>query len=165
MLSRRVSATLAVRGHRGALVPERRDGYDRRRTTIRTFLQGGLTPRRRGGRRGDEAHALVDWHEPHLLFLALTILLLNVVDAFLTLTLIMEGATEANPAMAYILERFPKLFAVAKMTLTGGGVVVLVALARARIFRLIRVSTVLHWFVLAYAALIIYEWWLLRSFL
>jgi hypothetical protein len=63
------------------------------------------------------------------------------------------------------LERFPKLFAVTKMTLTGGGVVVLVALARARIFSLIRVSTVLHWFVLAYAALIIYEWWLLRSYL
>jgi uncharacterized protein DUF5658 len=164
MLKRRASATLTVRGG-GALVLERRDGYDRRRTTLRTFLQGGLTPRRRGGRRSDEQHALVDWHEPHLLFLALTILLLNVVDAFFTLTLIMEGATEANPVMAYVLERFPKLFAVTKMALTGGGVVVLVAMARARVFSLIRVSTLLHWFLVAYAALIIYEWWLLRSIL
>lgn len=161
----RAAGTLALRERRGALVPEQRDGYDRRRTTLRTFIQGGLTPRRRGGRRVGEEYALVDWHEPHLLFLAVTILLLNVVDAFLTLTLIMEGATEANPAMAFILDRFPKLFAAVKMALTGGGVVVLVAMARARVFRLIRVSTVLHWFLVAYVALIIYEWWLLQSVL
>ena len=165
MVKGRAAATLALRQRRGTLVPEQRDGYDRRRLTLRTFIQGGLTPRRRGGRRVGEEYALVDWHEPHLLFLALTILLLNVLDAFLTLTLIMEGATEANPAMAFILNGSPKLFAVVKMTLTGGGVVVLVAMARARVFRLIRVSTLLHWFLVVYVALIIYEWSLLRSIL
>jgi hypothetical protein len=93
------------------------------------------------------------------------ILLLNVADAFLTLTLITAGATEANPVMAYVLHGFPQLFAAVKMTLTGAGVVVLVAMARARVFRLIRVSTVLHWFLIGYVALIAYEMWLLRSIL
>ena len=159
------STSLAVREHCGVIIPDRRQGYDRRRTTLRTFMQGGLTPRRRNGRRAGE-QSLVDWHEPHLLFLALTILLLNVADAFLTLTLITVGATEANPLMAYILDDFPRLFAAVKMSMTGVGVVILVAMARAKVFfRLIRVSTVLHWFLVAYVALIAYEWWLLRTIL
>jgi len=147
----------------GVLIGDRRFGYDRRRLTLRTFVQGGLTPRRRASRRGTEPHALVDWHEPHLLFLAVAILLLSVTDAFLTLTLIKYGAHEANPFLAFLLEAHPRLFAAAKMVLTGTGVLVLVALARARVFRVIKVSAILHWCLLGYVALIAYEWWLLRA--
>ena len=103
---------------------ERRRGGDRRRLTLRSFLQGGFNPRRRGGRRAGEQHLPIDWHEPYLLFLALTILLLSVADAFLTLTLIMGGAQEANPLLAYVLRDRPEWFAAIKMVLTGGGVLV-----------------------------------------
>lgn len=154
-----VPAAIAQAGRR-----ERRDGDDRRRTTWRTFVHGAVTPRRRNARRAGE-QGLIDWHEPHLLALSMTILLLSVIDAFLTLTLIMHGATEANPIMAAVLEDFPRLFAAVKIALTGGGVVILVVLARARVFRLVRVGTLLHWFLVAYVALIGYEWWLLRSIL
>ena len=164
-MNRSAEKTLGLRHRQGAIIPDRRLGYDRRRTTLWTFMQGGVTPRRRGGRREDEQHSLVDWHEPHLLFLALTILLLNVTDAFLTLTLLTAGAREANPLLAFILNDYPKLFATVKMGLTGGGVLFLVAMARARVFRLMRVGTILHWLLAAYAALIFYEWWLLRSIL
>jgi hypothetical protein len=148
----------------GAIV-ERRRSVDRRRVTLVSFLQGGLTPRRRAGRRADEQHLPVDWHEPHLLFLALTILLLSVADAFLTLTLIMGGAQEANPLLAFILREHPELFAVLKMGLTGSGVLVLVAVARSRLFRVMRVGIVLQGIFVAYVALIAYEWWLLRTFM
>ena len=107
----------------------------------------------------------IDWHEPYLLFLSLTILLLSVADAFLTLTLIMSGATEANPFLAFILRDHPELFAVVKMGLTGVGVLVLVAVARSRVFRIMRVGFVLQGLFVAYVALIAYEWWLLRTFL
>jgi hypothetical protein len=140
-------------------------GGDRRRTTLRTFLQSGFTPRRRGGRRTDEQHLPIDWHEPYLLFLALTILLLNVADAFLTLTLLTVGAREANPIIAFVLEEHPKLFAITKVGLTSVGVLVLVAVARARIFNVMRVSSLLHAVLVGYAALIAYEWWLLRAIL
>jgi hypothetical protein len=143
----------------------RRTGTDRRQTTLRSFLRGGLTPRRRDGRRAGEQHLPIDWHEPYLLFLSLMILLLSVGDAFLTLTLIMEGATEANPVMAFILRDHPELFAVVKMGLTGVGVLVLVAVARSRLFRIMRVGSVLQALFVAYVALIAYEWWLLRAFL
>ena len=144
---------------------ERRRGGDRRRLTLRSFLQGGFNPRRRGGRRAGEQHLPIDWHEPYLLFLALTILLLSVADAFLTITLIMGGAQEANPLLAYVLRDRPEWFAAIKMVLTGGGVLVLVAMARSRLFRVMRVGSILQGLFVAYVALIAYEWWLLRTFL
>jgi hypothetical protein len=142
---------------------DRRKTPDRRQMSLRTFIQGGLNPRRRRGRRQSDAHFLVDWHEPHLLFLAVAILLLSVADAFMTLTLLTRGAVEANPFLDYVLRSHPEIFAAAKMALTGFGVLVLVALGRARVFRIIRVSAIMHWFMLGYAALIGYEWWLLHS--
>src|SRR5688572_8478980 len=112
--------------HAGVFV-ERRRGGDRRQMTLRSFIQGGLTPRRRGGRRAGEQHLPVDWHEPYLLFLALTILLLSVADAFLTVTLIMDGANEVNPLLAVVLRDWPEWFAAVKMGFTGTGLLVLVA--------------------------------------
>ncbi|HVJ30342.1 MAG TPA: DUF5658 family protein [Gammaproteobacteria bacterium] len=144
---------------------ERRRGGDRRRLTLRSFLQGGLNPRRRGGRRAGEQHLPVDWHEPYLFFLSLTILLLSLADAFLTITLIMGGAQEANPLLAYVLRDRPEWFAVIKMGLTGGGVLVLVAMARSRLFRIMRVALILQGIFVVYVALIAYEWWLLRTLL
>ena len=107
----------------------------------------------------------VDWHEPYLLFLSVTILLLSVADAFLTITLIMGGAQEANPLLAYLLRYRPEWFAAIKMGLTGAGVLVLVAMARSRLFRVMRVGFILQGVFVVYVALIAYEWWLLRTFL
>ena len=144
---------------------ERRVTSDRRRLTLRTIIQSGFTPRRRGGRREGEHDSLIDWHEPGLLFLALAILLLSVTDAFFTLTLLTNGAKEANPVLAYVLERYPGYFAVLKMVLTGGGVIVLVVMARAKVFRIVRVRTILQCFLGAYVFLVFYELWMLRGML
>jgi hypothetical protein len=148
-------------GSADALAPERRMRIERRSLSLRTFLKGSVTPRRRDNRRGSEFEGLLDWHEPHLMYLAVTILMLSVTDALLTLNLISKGAHEANPIMNYLLMQTPMLFATIKMALTGGGIVVLVALARARIFRIIRISKIIHWCVIGYVALITYEAWLL----
>lgn len=144
---------------------QRRRADDRRELGWRTFVIGSLTPRRRNNRRGEADDGLLDWYEPHLLFLAIMILLMSVTDAFLTLQLIDLGASEANPVMAYLLDRTPRLFITAKMLLTGAGIVVLVALARARVFRVIRISIIIHWCMLGYVALLAYEAWLLRQML
>lgn len=152
-----------LRIEQGVVIPERRRGYDRRQRLLWSFVRGGLTPRRRGGRRAGDGQLHVDWHEPHLLFLALAIVALSVVDAFLTVTLLAGGAYEANPVMAYVLRDYPALFAAVKMAFTGAGVIVLVALARATVFNLVRVSAVIHWCLAGYLALVAYEWWLLQS--
>ena len=142
---------------------ERRSVRERRRLTIRTFLQSSFTPRRRDSRREHESDGVVDWHEPELLFLALTILLLSVTDAFFTLTLLTNGATEANPFLAYVLRNSPGSFAILKMALTGCGVVVLVAIARARVFRFVRVKTILQWVLAGYVAVVAYEVWMMKT--
>jgi hypothetical protein len=149
----------------GLFLERRQSGSDRRSTSLRSFLQGGVTPRRRSGRRAGEHHLPIDWHEPYLLFLSIMILLLSVADAFFTLTLIVQGAEEANPFLAFVLQEHPELFALVKMLLTGGGVLVLVAVARARLFRVLRVATLLQGVFVGYVALIAYEWWLLRTLL
>jgi len=142
---------------------ERRLRPDRRQLSWRTFVRGSITPRRRGHRRDQDHESLIDWHEPHLLFLAITICLLSVTDAFLTLTLIGKGAHEVNPVMAWLLDEAPRLFAGIKMALTGSGIVILVALGRARLFRIIRISNIIHWCMLGYIGLIVYEAWLIAQ--
>jgi hypothetical protein len=73
-----------------------------------------------------------------------------------------HGAEEANPLLAFVLNEHPRLFAGVKIALTGFGILLLVALARARVFRVFRVSLFLYGLVAAYMALVGYEVWLLR---
>lgn len=144
---------------------ERRRFPERRRLTFRTLVRSGVTPRRRNGRRRGDRDGIVDWHEPDLLFLALTILLLSITDAFFTVTLLANGATEINPLLAYVFQHFPGFFPIFKMTLTGVGVVVLVAMARARVFRIVRVKTILQFILAGYVAVIAYEVWMMNTVL
>ncbi len=108
-------------------------------------------------RATDYTLPVVDWHESHLLAVAITILLLSCADAFLTLNLLFLGAEEANPLMAALVYRDIAAFAVAKMVLTGGGVVLLVALSRLRLFGRIKVVQALYATLLIYVVLILYE--------
>jgi hypothetical protein len=133
---------------------------DRRALTWRTLLASGLTPRRRGGRRASDQDLPVDFHDRRLLVPVLLMLALSVMDGFLTVTLMKDGATEANPLLALVLDEHPQLFAAIKMALTGGGAVLLVALAKARVFRVVRVSAILYGLVAAYFVLVVYEAWL-----
>lgn len=144
----------------GVFARDRRNGGERRKLSLWTFIKGGLNPRRRGDRRGGDSYH-VDWHEPDLLFFAVTILFLSVIDALLTLTLLRHGGEEVNPVLRYVLSNHPESFAIIKMVLTGGGVLILVAIARARLFRVLRARTILQWCLLGYVALIAYEMWLL----
>jgi hypothetical protein len=117
-------------------------------------------PRRRDGRRETDRDLPVDFHEPYLLILAVVMLGLSVTDALLTVKLMTDGAEEANPLLAFVLNEHPRLFAVVKMALTGAGVVLLVALSRTRVFRVVRTGVLLPLLALAYLGLVVYEAWL-----
>jgi hypothetical protein len=134
---------------------------DRRALTLRTLLASGFAPRRRVGRRAGDQELPVDFHDRRLLIPAIAMLLLSVADAFLTIRLMGHGAEETNPLLAFVLNEHPRWFAALKMLLTGGGVTLLVALARARVFNVVRVSVFLYGLVAGYIALIVYEAWLL----
>ena len=143
---------------------ERRQGPDRRHSTFRALVYGNFHPRRRSPRRDDEASFVaVDWHQPQWLGVAVLIVMLSCIDAFLTLMLIDRGAYEVNPFMAPLVAGSPLAFTVVKVGLTGGGVVLLTLLARMKIFRRIPISALLYALLIAYTVLVTYEARLLRE--
>jgi hypothetical protein len=147
------------------LIDRRSETADRRRKIWWSVIYGSFNPRRRRPpRREDEPrfHHL-DWHSPHLMLVAILILLLCVGDAFLTLILLAGGAEEANPVMAPLVGGSVTLFTALKMAVTGSSVVFMVFLARYRFMRVVRVEIALYAVLLAYATLIGYELWMLDA--
>jgi hypothetical protein len=144
---------------------ERRARADRRHRVWWSVWYGSFNPRRRTPpRRLDDSrfHSL-DWHSSHLLAVAIAILLLSVMDAFLTLVLLQGGAAEVNPVMAVLIYRSVAMFAALKMGMTGAGVLFMVTLARYRFMRLLPVEWVLYGVLIAYVTLISYEVWMLKG--
>lgn len=139
-------------------IENRRVSKDRRSTTFGSLAYGSVNPRRRQHRREvDTVGGYVDWLDSELLYLALGILVLSTADAILTLNLLKMGAQEVNLLMAKLIARDEHLFAAIKMALTGTGIVLLVAHARFRLFKVLRVHNVLRGVFFAYLCLIIYE--------
>jgi Domain of unknown function (DUF5658) len=120
--------------------------------------KGNLLRRRRGGRRRGDAHpAGIDWHDAHWLGAAVLVLLLCICDAVLTLTLMKHGAREVNPLMAPLVIGDGRGFTYWKIGLTIMGVVVLVVLARARLFGLVPAGVLLYLVLALYIVLVAYE--------
>lgn len=144
---------------------ERRGQPDRRARFWWSLLYGSFRPRRRRPSRRDTDgpfHAL-DWHDSHLLAVSIGILLLSVADAFLTITLLAEGAVEVNPFMAAVVYQGASVFAMVKLAMTGAGVMLLVMLARYRFMRVIRVDVAMYCLLVVYLLLLGYEYWMLRQ--
>jgi hypothetical protein len=141
-----------------AALPERRRS-ERRSQILRSLLYGSFRPRRRGPRRlNEQGLSAVDWHHPQWLALSMLIVIGSCTDALLTLILIERGvAVEANPLMAPLVGHSPLAFALVKVVLTAGGVVLLTQLARMRAFGTIPVGVFLYLVLAIYAALIAYE--------
>jgi hypothetical protein len=147
------------------LTHERRDRSDRRNRVWWAIWYGSFNPRRRNpSRRLDDSrfHSL-DWYSAHLLAAAIGILLLSVLDAFMTLVLLEGGADEVNPIMGMFLYRNVAVFAAMKMGMTSVGIILMVILARYRFLRVLRVAWVLYGILAAYACLIGYELLLLNG--
>jgi hypothetical protein len=144
---------------------ERRDRADRRLRVWWSVCYGSFNPRRRTPpRRLDDSrfHSL-DWHSAHLLAVAISILLLSAVDAFLTPVLLQGGADEVNPIMAMLIYRSVAVFAALKLAMTSVCVIFMVFLARYRFMRVVRVEWILYGVLIAYVSLISYEFWMLKG--
>jgi hypothetical protein len=144
---------------------ERRARAERRRRPWWSVYYGSFNPRRRTPpRRIDESgFQALDWHSPHLMGVAVGILLLNVGDALMTVGLLAGGADEINPLMALLVFRNVLAFAAVKMGLTSMSVVLFVLLARYRFMRVLTVEWALYAVLAAYLGLIGYEVWMLST--
>lgn len=144
---------------------ERRGRAERRRLTLWSVIYGGFRPRRRRARRAAEtALPIVDWHDAHLLAVAVGILLLCLIDAVLSVMFILGGGSELNPIMEKLISVDVTVFAVAKIAMTGLGIGVLVLLARLRLFGAVRVVQSLYAVLVVYLLLVAYELLILSSY-
>jgi hypothetical protein len=129
---------------------------ERRRSVFRALWHGNFARRRHAPRRSGERHAAVtDWFHPQWLAVGVTVLLLSVADAFLTLTLV-------NPLMDPLVRGSGHGFAYWKIGLTATSVVILILLARLRVWGR-TVGHVLYVAMLGYVLLVSYELFLLRN--
>jgi len=137
---------------------DRRGSADQRGRPIRSFFYGNFRPRRRAHRRGEDDHRFVfDWHEPRVLYLALSILLLSCVDALFTLNLLHFGAEEANFLMDALLGQSVDQFLMVKIGLTAISLIFLVVSAQRHFMGWFRVERLLQLICIGYFGLIAYE--------
>lgn len=150
--------TMSTEPNDYAAFPERRRA-ERRREVLRALLLGSFHARRRRPRRATEqALAAIDWHHPQWLATAILIVMFSCADALLTLRLLAHGAYyEFNPVMRPLAGGSGLAFALVKVGLTAGGVVLLTLLARMRLFGRLSAGLLLYALLAGYGALLVYE--------
>lgn len=142
----------------GRVIYDRREYRARRTFSWRTVFFGYLRSHRRSLRRAEDADAVfIDWHHPWLFFLALGIMMLSCVDAFMTLQLIDRGMSEANPLMALVLDQGAAMFAISKLSMTGASILILVFLAKTYFMNFLRTGLLLTVFFSVYCCLVCYQ--------
>ena len=146
------------------IILSNRSGKDRRNKSgfnIRSLLSGG---KREKIRRQEDTRRIfyVDQFSPKLFYVVTTIVFLCALDALLTLNLLRRGAYEVNPVMAFFLEFGPYTFFVCKYLLTIIPVIVLLMFRNISL-RIIKINTrtVLHILAVFYAAVVLWELYLI----
>ena len=117
------------------------DGVDRRRTDRRgaptRVWTSWLTPKRRArGRRDEDQVGYVDRYTRFDVVLVLSIFVMNVFDAFLTMLWLSRGGKEANPVMDFFLDIGTGAFLFQKCLVVGIWLVVLLVHKNFRFARL-----------------------------
>ena len=108
-------------------------------------------------RAEDSVNLFPDWHHPWLFFLALGIMILSCIDAFMTLQLLSHGMSEVNPAMAALLGQGTATFTATKIAMTGTSVLILVYLANTQFMNFLRTGLLLTFFFSTYCCLVCYQ--------
>lgn len=147
-------------GHDGL---ERRSGQDRRDRQEpllkRLFFKGV----RESVRRAEDRKRIValDRYDPSLRIPSMLVLILSLVDAALTLTLIARGARELNPVMRYYLSHGPEVFLFVKYGLTAASVLIIVLIYESLASRYRLRSTILPVFAVVFGGVVLWEIYLL----
>ena len=100
---------------------DRRSGQDRRQDHIPFFKLLLFSGKRKKLRRTEDSRRITvfDTYHPNLFFSILTVLVLSLLDATLTLILIERGAVELNPVMKFYLTLGPTVFVMVKYGITA----------------------------------------------
>ena len=144
--------------YRGEVLNDRRQLPDRRRNSTKSVSIYTLWGRRKKARRVEEAEDYyVDRYELRYLFLIISILILCFMDAFLTIILLQLGAEELNPFMLIFIEKDVVLSMVVKYVITALSLLCILMHKNFRIFRNLRVHSLIYFVLSLYIALVVFE--------
>jgi hypothetical protein len=115
---------------------DKRYSTDRRfnkQLSIKHFILGG---KRRKLRRATDKQGIkfVDAYDPALMGFIILLLILSILDGFMTLHLLNHGAREINPIMSSCLESGPWFFLSSKFLLTCFGAMCLLVVSNSYVF-------------------------------
>ena len=139
---------------------DRRSGRDRRNRNVPSFRDLLVYRRRRRLRREEDRRkfVLLDHYGASIGVAITAVLVLSVVDAFLTLFLLSHGAVEMNPVMAYFLNINEHAFLWVKYGLTVMAVVIVLVLNYTFMRKLrLHVRQLINYFVLIFAMIVVWE--------
>jgi hypothetical protein len=137
---------------------ERRQQVDRRTCPTKPFSRYIFRGRRVGTRRDEEGvNYYVDRYNAHLLAVMCSILVLCVLDAYLTLTLIRFGGVELNPFMLVLMNKNIMLAMIIKYLLTVFCIVFFLVHKNFKVFGKLRISALLYGVLTLYIILVFVE--------
>jgi Domain of unknown function (DUF5658) len=147
--------------------PERRTQTDRRKKPFSLIFAPFASGRRRMlRRRADRCRIyLLDFYSPRIFYAVTTVLLLTVIDAALTLSLVDGGACELNPVMGFFLKIGPLAFITAKYAITAVSVIIIVVLHYICILQVrFPLGRLLEYFVVCFATVVAWELFLILRY-
>ncbi len=138
---------------------------DRRHYSPRSLVHYLYRNRRQAARRGADRERgyYVDIHDPVSMAVVLTVVVLCVADAFITLWLLQHGGKEINPLMDALIAQGPQIFFGVKFSITAVCVLFLLMHRHFLVFRWLRGHHLLYSSLAVYVVLIGYEITLIRS--
>lgn len=137
---------------------ERRERTDRRKSATRPISRYIFKGHRRHARRKEEdQNYYVDRYDAKYLALVLSVLLLCVCDAYLTLKIIHFGGKELNPLMIKFLDKFPEISLFVKYVVTAICLVILLIHKNFILFGKVKAFFFLYIIFALYFLLVFYE--------
>lgn len=140
------------------MTSERRQIKDRRSRPTPPISRHSIFGRRKGNRRiSDKESYYVDWYESRYLILIVSILILCILDVYMTIKILQIGGKELNPVMLLLMQKQPALSLVLKYLITAACLIFLLIHKNFKVFGRIKAHSLIYGVFSLYFLLMLYE--------
>ncbi len=137
---------------------DRRQLNDRRLKPTSPISRYSVFGRRKGNRRiSDQESYYVDRYESRYLILIVSILILCILDVYMTIKILQHGGQELNPLMSFMIQKRPGLSLVLKYLITAGSLIFLLIHKNFKVFGGIKAHSLIYGAFSLYFLLMLYE--------
>jgi hypothetical protein len=130
---------------------------ERRQSPTKPISRYAFKGRRMKSWRDDDVNYYVDRYGPKLFALISAVLLMGVLDAYLTIRILHLGGSELNALMRWMLDHHPGLAITLKYLVLAASIVILVIHKNFVVFGRLKIRTILSVVFVLYGILVSYE--------